>query len=349
MKHNDKSSKKIMVINGLLIAAAAGFILWAVVTYFGLGKGLYTNDAQIEEYINPINTRVAGYIKEVRFTDHQVVKKGDTLVWIDDSEFKIQVEQAEAAFMAAQASRTVTTSNFSTVQSGLSISDANISALQARLWNAEQNFNRYKNLLDEGAATQQQFDQVKSEYEALLFQTKAQQQQRNATNLAAVETSKKVTVNDAEIKRTHALLELAKLNLSYTVITAPYDGVTGRRIVQEGQLLQAGQTLMSYVRNDGAWVIANYKETQIAHLKVGQHVRLRVDGFSNTELDGKIAAISQATGSRFSAIPTDNSTGNFIKVQQRIPVRIEFVKSRTTDELLQQVRAGMNVEVRVVN
>ena len=349
MKQKDKNSKKIIVINGLLIAGAAGFILWAVVTYFGLGKDLYTNDAQIEEYINPINTRVAGYIKEVRFTDHQGVKKGDTLVWIDDSEFKIQLEQAEAAFMSAQASKIVTTSNFSTVQSGLGISDANISALQARLWNAEQNFNRYKNLLSEGAATQQQFDQVKSEYEALLFQTKAQQQQRNATNLAALETSKKVTVNEAEIKRTHALLELAKLNLSYTVITAPYDGVTGRRIIQEGQLLQAGQTLMSYVRNDGTWVIANYKETQIAHLKVGQHVRLRVDGFSNTELDGKIAAISQATGSRFSAIPTDNSTGNFIKVQQRIPVRIEFVKSRTTDEFLQQFRAGMNVEVRIAN
>jgi len=147
--------------------------------------------------------------------------------------------------------------------------------------------------------------------------------------------------------RTHALLDFAKLNLSYTVITAPYDGVTGRRTIEEGQLVQAGQTLVSYVRNDSTWVVANYKETQVTKLGIGQKVRLHVDGFGSQEFDGIVTAISQATGSKFSAIPTDNSTGNFIKVQQRVPVKIEFIKNQQNDEFLKHFRAGMNVEVRI--
>src|SRR5215510_1845634 len=138
MKPKIKSIKQ-GVINCLLIAVAIGFLTWGISTYFNLDSDLYTNDAHIEEYINPVNTRIPGYIKEVRFDEHQAVKKGDTLVLIDDREYKIQVEQAEAAFMAAKASRTVTASSVNTVQSGLSISDANIAAAKARLWNVEQN------------------------------------------------------------------------------------------------------------------------------------------------------------------------------------------------------------------
>ena len=338
---------KTILFNSLLTISAGAFIVWGASTYFDLDKNLYTNDAQVEEYINPVNTRIPGYIKEIRFTEHQAVKKGDTLVLIDDREYKIQVEQAEAAYLAAQASKIVTASSVNTVESGISVTDANIEAAKARLWNAEQNYHRYENLLKDGAATQQQFDHVKTEYETLLSQTRALQQQRASTNLSAVETSKRISVNEAEIKRTHAVLEMAKLNLSYTVITAPYDGFTGRRTIQEGQLLQAGQTLMSYVRDDSTWVVANYKETQIAKLSIGQKVKLRVDGFRNKEFDGVVTAIAQATGSRFSAIPTDNSTGNFIKVQQRIPVRIEFIKNEATTEFLNRFRAGMNVEVRL--
>lgn len=344
MKLANKKTRTI-IINSLLAVSAAAFIVWGAITYFDLDRNLYTNDAQIEEYINPVNTRIPGYIKEIRFNEHQAVKKGDTLVIIDDREYKIQVEQAEAAYLAAKASRTVTAFSVNTVQSGLGITDANIEASKARLWNAEQNYHRYENLLNDGAATRQQFDQVKSEYEALLSQTHALQQQRATTNLSAVETSQRVSVNDADIKRAHATLEMAKLNLSYTIITAPYDGFTGRRTIQEGQLVQAGQTLLSYVRDDSTWVVANFKETQVTRLAIGQKMKLKVDGFSDQEFDGAVSAIAQATGSRFSAIPTDNSTGNFIKVQQRIPVRIEFVRNQSTTAFLQRFRAGMNVEV----
>ncbi|MEX6689887.1 HlyD family secretion protein [Danxiaibacter flavus] len=345
-QRNNKKSKQI-VINILLMAAAACFVLWGISVYFNLGNDLYTNDAHIEEYINPVNTRIPGYIKAVRFNEHQTVKKGDTLVLLDDREYRIQVEQAEAAYMAAEASKNVTASSVNTVQSGLSTTDANIEALKVRAWNAEQNYHRYANLLNDGAATQQQFDQAKTDYETLQAQTKALQQQRATTSLSTVETSNRISVNDAEIKRTHALLDFAKLNLSYTVITAPYDGVTGRRTIQDGQLVQAGQTLLSYVRNDSTWVVANYKETQVTKLTIGQKVKLQVDGFGAKEFDGVVTAIAQATGSKFSSIPVDNSTGNFIKVQQRVPVKIELVKNQQNDEFLKQFRAGMNVEVRI--
>jgi membrane fusion protein (multidrug efflux system) len=347
MKQNNKKNKKQILINSLLILVGAGFLFWGIYTYFDLGNNLYTNDAHIEEYINPVNTRIPGYIKEVRFDEHQNVKKGDTLVIMDDREYKIQLEQAEAAYMAAGASKTVTASSVSTVQSGLNTTDANIEAAKARLWNAEQNFHRYENLLQDGAATQQQFDQVKTEYETLLAQTRALQDQRATTSLSAVETSNRISVNEAEIKRTHALLDFAKLNLSYTAIVAPYDGVTGRRTIQEGQLVQAGQTLLSYVRNDSTWVVANYKETQVTKLSVGQKVKLHVDGFDSKEFDGIVTAIAQATGSKFSAIPIDNSTGNFIKVQQRVPVKIEIIRNASTQEFIRRFRAGMNVEVRL--
>lgn len=341
--------KKLKIINILLAVTLGAFATWAIITYFHLSENLYTNDAQVEEYINPVNTRIPGYIKEVRFTEHQQIKKGDTLVLIDDREYRIAVAQAEAALLAAKAARRVTSTNISTVGSNLGVTDANISASRARLWNAEQNYHRFENLLKEGAVTQAQFDQVKTEYNALKDQTEALLQQRNTVSLSTSESTQKVAVNDAEIKRAQAALDMAQLNLSYTVITAPYDGITGRRNIQEGQLLQTGQNLLNFVRNDSKWIVANYKETQVARLAIGQRMRLKIDGLDGRVFYGHVTAIAEATGSRFSSVPTDNAAGNFIKVQQRVPVKIEFVKDEKTDiSTLKLVRAGMNAEVQVV-
>ena len=348
-KEKPKRKVKIILLNSILVICILIAIIWGISTYFNLDHSLYTNDAQVEEYINPVNVRIPGYIKEVRFEEHQHVKKGDTLVLIDDREYKIQLEQAEAAYLTAQASRNVTSYAVNTVHSNISITDANIKASEARLWNAEQNYHRYANLLKDGAATQQQFDQVKTEYDAQLAQTNALKQQRHTTDLSTNETSERITVNDAEIKRTHALVDLAKLNLSYTIILAPYDGVTGRRNVQEGQLVQAGQTLLSFVRNNNKWVVANYKETQVTKLHIGQKMKLKIDGLDDKEIFGRVVAISQATGSRYSAVPVDNSTGNFVKVQQRVPVKIEFEPGDNQKRDIEQLRAGMNVEVTIAN
>ena len=346
-KPASKGRKVLIGIVTALLAICIGIaIVWGVYTYYQLDKQLYTNDAQVEEYINPVNTRIPGYLKEVRFNDHQRFKKGDTLVTIDDREYRIAVEQAEAAWLSARASKEVTASAVTTVSSSRNVEDANIRSLDARLWNASQNMHRYEALLKDGAATQQQYDQQLTEYTSLMEQRKALEKQRTTTDLSTAETNRRIPVNEAEIKRAHAAMDLAALNLSYTIITAPYDGVTGRRNIQEGQAVTTGQTLLSFVRSNSKWVVANYKETQVTHLQIGQKMILTVDGIGDKEFEGKIVAISEATGSRYSAIPVDNSTGNFVKVRQRIPVRIEFTDKNNASDLSRLI-AGMNVEVRI--
>jgi len=158
--------KRILIVNSLLILAVAGGLFWAVSVYFNLDKSLYTNDAQVEEFISPINTRVGGYIKEIRFREHQRVKKGDTLVIIDDRELKIARDQTEAAYINALALKGVTSSGVNTVRNNISVSESNIAAAKSRVWNAERNYRRYASLLKDEVVTQQQFDQVKTEYDA---------------------------------------------------------------------------------------------------------------------------------------------------------------------------------------
>lgn len=331
---------KILFIASLLIAIA-----WGIYFYFRLDTDLYTNDAEVEQYINPINVRIPGYIKEVRFTDHQQVKKGDTLVLLDNSEYLIEVEQAEGFWLSALAGRKVASSTVTTVNSNISTDDANIKAMEVRVWNAEQNLKRFANLLKDEATTQQQYDQVKTDYESLQAQLTALQQQKQTTRLQTAETAQKVDVSDADIKRTHAALELAKLNLSYTVITAPYDGVTGRRNIQEGQFVQADNLLLDFVRNDSKWIVANYLETQVTHLRPGDNMSIRIDGIRGKTFSGHVASISEATGSKYAGIPVDNAAGNFIKVQQRVPVRILLDATPADSTTLQLLRAGMNAQV----
>jgi membrane fusion protein (multidrug efflux system) len=336
-----------IIINSLLVVSAIFAVIWGITTYFDLDKDAYTNDAQVQEYINPVNTRIPGYIKSVRFQEHQLVKKGDTLAVIDDREYKIALEQAEAGRLSALASRNVTSSARNTSASNTGITDANIAASKARLWNAKQNYLRYQNLLADSAATQQQFDQVKTEFDALAAQTLALQKQRHTTTLSTGEIGERITVNDAEVKRTQAAVDLARLNLSYTVITAPYDGYTGRRNIEEGQLVQPGQSLLSFVRSDSKWVIANYRENQIEGIHIGDPVKMVIDGLGGKVLAGRVAAISEATGSSYSAIPVDNSTGNFVKVQQRVPVKIVLDAGKNRQSDIAALKSGMNVEVRL--
>ena len=334
------------ITTALLTAAIVAAVCWGVYTYFHLDKRLYTNDAQVEEYINPVNTRITGYLKEVRFGDHQRCRKGDTLVIIDDREFHIAVEQTQAAWLSAKASKQVTSTAVATVHSNVKITDANIRSLDARIWNARQNMERFENLLREEAATQQQYDQMKTEYVALAEQKEALIRQRTTTGLSTEEATRRIYVNEAEIMRAKAAMDLAELNFSYTVITAPYDGVTGRRNIQEGQAVTAGQTLLSFIRSDSKWIVANYEETQVTRLHIGQKMLITADGIPGRRFEGRIAAISEATGSLYSAIPVDNSTGNFVKVRQRIPVRIEFTGNNNSQEI-EKLIAGMNVEVQI--
>ena len=355
-----KKSNIAKLINLVVLVMVLGGLFWVVKSYFNFGNDKYTNAAQVESFINPINTRVSAYIKEIRFVEHQPVKKGDTLMILDNREILTQVGQAEAAYMAALASKNVTSqsvntasNNVNTVGANVQAAIAGIKAAKARLWNAEQNFKRYQNLLKDEAVTRQQFDQIKTEYESQKAQLEVQIAQlqsvvntKRSSELTVNEVKSRLGMNDAEIKRAENALEMAKLNLSYTVITAPHDGIMGRRSVNVGQLLNPSQQVATIVDINNVWITANYRENQMENVKIGGLAKVTVDALGGKEFEGKITAISGATGARYSAVPVDNSTGNFVKVQQRIPVRIEFTDKNKIEDL-KQLRAGMNVQVTI--
>lgn len=188
---------------------------------------------------------------------------------------------------------------------------------------------------------EQQYDQAKADFDAARARYNALLRQKDAAHSQYTETSRRKVNIDAAILRAEAALDLANLNLSYTVVTAPYDGYMGRRTLEPGQYVSAGQTLSYLVRQMDKWVTANYRETQIANIYIGQQVRIKVDGIPGKTFRGHVTAISEATGSKYSLVPTDNSAGNFVKVQQRIPVRIDF--DDVTPEDMAQLRAGMMV------
>lgn len=353
-----KGLKTFNLYNGIVLVIVLICLFFVGRSFYSIGNGRYTNASQVEAFINPLNTRVSAYIKEIRFVEHQYVKKGDTLLILDDREIQTQLGQAEATYMSALASKNATTTSIKTTENivntgsaNVNVAKANIASAQAKLWNAEQNFKRYQNLLKDEAVTRQQFDQVKSDYQAQKAQLEMQISQYQAalntkeTNALSVnEAQAKIGVNDAEIKKSENALNMAKLNLSYTVITAPHDGIMGRRTVNVGQLLTTSQQVATIVDINNIWITANYREKQMENVKVGRLATIKVDALNGQEFEGKVTAISGATGARYSAVPVDNSTGNFVKVQQRIPVRIEFTNNNQT-EALKALRAGMNVEV----
>ena len=352
------NKKKSGIINLVVLALVLGGLYFVIRSFLDVGNEKFTNAAQVETYINPVNSRVSAYIKDIKFKEHQAVKKGDTLIILDNREILTQVGQAEAALMAAKASRNSTTNsvrtasnNVGTVAANAEAAKANITAARARLWNVEQNFKRYKNLLADEAVSRQQFDQVRSDYEAQRAQVEGQIAQYQAvinsqasSSLTVNEVQSRLGQNDAEIKRAQSALDMARLNLSYTAILAPHDGIMGRRSVNVGQLINAGQQVATIVDNENIWVTANYREKQMDNVKIGGLAQIKVDALNGKVFEGKVTAISAATGARYSPVPVDNSTGNFVKVQQRLPVRIEFTPKNKPEDI-RQLRAGMNVEV----
>lgn len=340
-----KNRLKAGLVNVITFIVIAGLFLWIVKKYFHIGETDFTNAAQVEEFINPVNARVSAYIKEIRFIDHQPVKKGDTLIILDDREILTQLGQAEAAYQNALAAKTVTASSVNTVANAINVTASNIAGAKARLENASKNLKRYENLVEAEAVTRFQYDQIKTEYDVAKASYEALINQKESAGLSTTETKARLALNDAEISRTKAALDMAKLNLSYTVITAPYDGVMGRRIINEGQLLQQpGMQVATIVLNSNKWVTANFLESQMPKIAIGNKMKLTADALGGQEFEGVVTAISAATGARYSAVPTDNSSGNFVKVQQRIPVRIEFTESNKEQDV-QKLRAGMNMNV----
>ncbi len=342
MKH--KTKKVIFnIVVGILLLIGIGWV-WS--RFVHLGNVEYTDNAQVKQLIVPVNSRVQGFVSRIYFDEYESVHKGDTLALIEDTEFRFRLAQAEADYQNAVSGKSAMASTINTTESNIAVSDAGIEEAKIRLDNAEREYIRYKNLYEQEAVTKQQYDAVKTNFDASKARYAQLVRQKQSTTLVKQEQSQRLGQTVAEIKLAEAALDLAKLNLSYTVIIAPCDGTTGRKNIQEGQLIQPGQTIVDLVDDNDKWIIANYKETQTAKIKEGQMVDIEIDAIPDVVFKGIVRSVSRATGASFSIIPQDNSAGNFVKVEQRIPVRIEFAKENKSEDM-ERLRAGMNVECEV--
>ena len=227
----------------------------------------------------------------------------------------------------------------------LTVNDAGIEEVRVQRANAERELQRYKKLLEEDAVTRQQYDNVKTAYDAINARYEQALRMKHSTSLTKDEQTHRLGQNEAAVRLAQAAVDLARLNLSYTVIIATCDGVTGRKDIHEGQLVQPGQTMVDIVDNGDLWVIANYRETQLPNIKEGAEVTFTADAVPGITYKGVVESISDATGAAFSLIPQDNATGNFVKVEQRVPVRIRL-QGNDADKV-SRLRAGFNVECKV--
>ncbi|NIG55177.1 HlyD family secretion protein [Chitinophaga sp. Cy-1792] len=351
-----KRSKGFVIVLAALVIGGGSF---GVTKYIHGQHHEETDNAQIDANVSPVIPRVSGYVKQVLVKDNQHVKKGDTLVILDDRDLAIKVQSAEAAMVTAEANRNAAAAStaaaeagISTAQAQVSTYDAQIEAAKVNLWRANQDYERYNNLIQDHSITQQQYEQAlaakqtaERQLDVLQKQKAAASRQTNVVSSQSAATGKQISLADAAIKQRETDIADAKLIQSYAVIIAQEDGVLSKIYVQPGQFVNAGQSLFSIVLDNTPWVVANFKETQLEKMKLGQVVAVKVDAFGGKELMGKITSFAPATGAKFALLPPDNASGNFVKVVQRLPVKIEF--DNPNDELVKQLRPGMNVLVDV--
>ncbi|HTK20552.1 MAG TPA: HlyD family secretion protein [Mucilaginibacter sp.] len=337
-----KPNKVIPIILGVILIAG---IIFGIKEYIYYGKHIDTDDAQIDGDVSPVVARVGGYVDSIFFEENTHVNAGQVLVKIDDRDYKVKLEQAMSAQKGASAGVGVGQSQIIATAANSSSARAQAESAAARLEKANKDYARYANLVKDGSITQQQFDQAKSDRDVAAATYRAAQDQYKAA-LEQVGTSRnQLTVTNVGVTQRQADVDYAKLQLSYTTITAPSAGITSKKNIQLGQLVQAGQTLFNIVNDNSLYITANFKETQLTNMKNGQKVNIEVDAFPDVELHGEVYNFSPATGAKFSLLPPDNATGNFVKVVQRIPVKI---KINADKETLAKLRPGMSVNVSVI-
>ena len=307
--------------------------------------GEWTDNATVRQHITPVNSRVPGFIREIRFDEYQRVHKGDTLVIIEDAEFRLAVAQAEAGLANAMAGQKATSAGIATTSNAVKINEATITEVRVNMENAARDLARFERLLQEDAVTRQQYDNMKTAYESAKARYDQVISAKAGTQLTVSELGHRLNQSEAGIRLAEAQLEMAKLSLSYTVILATADGIVGAKDIHVGQLVNPGQTMVEIVDDSEKWVIANYRETQLPNIALGAEVEITADAVPGVTYHGHVERMADATGSAFSMIPTDNATGNFVKIEQRVPVRISLEGNDA--ELLEKLRAGYNLEVTV--
>jgi membrane fusion protein, multidrug efflux system len=337
-----KPNRVIPIVLGIILI---GGIIFGIKEYIYYGKHVDTDDAQIDGDVSPVVARVGGYVDSIFFEENGHVTADQVLVKLDDRDYKVKLEQALSAQKGASAGVGVGQSQIIAIAANSSSARAQVESAAAKLEKANKDYARYANLVKDGSITQQQFDQAKSDRDVAEATYRAAQEQYKGA-LEQVGTSRnQLKVTDVGVTQRQADVDYAKLQLTYTTITAPSSGVTSKKNIQIGQLVQAGQTLFSIVNDNSLYITANFKETQLTDLKDGLDVDIDVDAYPDLKLKGKVYNFSPATGAKFSLLPPDNATGNYVKVVQRIPVKIKITADKET---MAKLRPGMSVNVSVI-
>lgn len=358
MEATKPKSKKFIVIFVTFVIIVGSYAIYKYIYSQGHET---TDDAQVEKNMNPVLPKISGYITKVYVTDNNFVKKGDTLFTIDQNDFNVKIDEAKANLAAAQSSFEVSKADNGSTIASIGVSESNVNSAtgsiesaKIKLSRAANDYDRYKNLYNNRSITKQQFEQAEAlkleaenQIKILVDQQKASSALKNVAVSKTNVSLKQIGVASANISKAKAALDAAKLNLSYTVVTAAIDGQVSSVSIQNGQLVQAGQSLFYIINNSDTWVVANFKETQLNKMRAGQKVILKLDAFDNDEFEGVITSFAPTTGSKMSILPPDNATGNFIKTVQRLPVKINFT-TKNNKEKLGLLRSGMNVEVDVL-
>ncbi|HVE00005.1 MAG TPA: HlyD family secretion protein [Cytophagaceae bacterium] len=336
-----KKSKRILFVLIPVLLLVAAYIFKSVRHAI---KYESTDNAQVESNAVPVLSRVAGYVDSLPLQDYQDIKAGQLLLSIDEDEYRIAVQQAEADLATAQADLANAQAQLVNTGANRNVATANAEVQNVRLQKALSDLKRDEALYKEGSITQKQYDDSKSNVETAQKMYLANQQQVTQASSQSAISQAQVTRANAAIDTRKAMLEQAKLRFSYTKIYAPISGRIGKKNLEKGQYIQPGQPLFNIVNNEKFWIIANFKETQLYNMKIGQAVEIKIDGYPDRKIMGKITAFSDATGAKFALLPPDNATGNFVKVTQRVPVKIDFDNLSEIKDIL---KAGLSVEIDV--
>lgn len=331
--------------NKIIVFVVLGIaIISGVVYYVNSLRYETSDDAQIDTDITAITSHVTGYIAKVNFKENTMVKAGDTLIVLDDRELALKEEQARVALENAEAMLQTTQEDVQSVRQDAAGAKVKIEESRIRVKNAAKDFDRYNKMYAKGSVTQQDYDRFRTNKEMLEKQLESAILSEKEIKANVNVATQRITVAQTVVEQRRVDLKFAQLNHSYAFITAPFDGKISKKNAVNGQLIQTGQALCSIVSNADVWVTANFKETQVEEMKPGMEVEVSVDAFPDDKIQGTVASFSSATGAKFSLIPPDNATGNFVKVVQRIPVRIDLDKS---NPIYKNITPGMNVVVKV--
>lgn len=303
-----------------------------------------TQNAFVETHLAVLSAKASGYIKHVAVRDYQHVQAGQLIAQIYDDDYALEVAVAKATLAKAQAHLDSLDKELAQQQARIKQAQAGIRAAKSRVQEYRNNPARRKGLIKKGALSRQLYERAQADFEHASSQLDAATAEADLAHKSLKVLQAQRAQRIADVHAAQAHLGLAQRNLRYTHIVAPFDGVLGRLHIQVGSLVATGTSIVSLVPDSRPFIIANYKETQLAHVQIGQPVELTVDGLPDARFHGRVTQIAPMSGAKASLLPADNASGNFTKVVQRIPVRIDLAPGQ---QGLERLRAGMSVETSI--